>query len=111
MAAVPNEVVQAFLARESSVGPVTSARRRRTALIYTVMCLVGIIPMLTGMTASAKAAGLGLWIPGGGFLAVGGWAMLLFPLTVALFGLAVFLVWFGDGDCADYRLVWIGGFG
>ncbi len=107
MAAVPNEVVQAFLARESSVGPVTSARRRRTALIYTVMCLVGIIPMLTGMTASAKAAGLGLWIPGGGFLAVGGWAMLLFPLTVALFGLAVF-AWFGSGMVIAPIIVWFG---
>lgn len=52
------------------------------------MLLIGLLPMLLRLGSSAEAAGLGLWIPGGGFVAVGGWAILLFPVTIALFALA-----------------------
>lgn len=107
MAAAPGEIAQAFIARETSVGPVTSARRRRTALIYAAMCFVGVLPLLMGMPASYKAAGLGLWLPGGGFLAAGGWAVLLFPLAIALFALAVF-AWFGSGMVIAPVIVWLG---
>ena len=77
-------------------GPVTAARQRRTALIYTAMCLVGFTPVLAGAPAGWQAAGLGLWLPGAGFLAVGGVAALLFPLTIALFGLPL-IAWFWAG--------------
>ena len=107
MAAAPSEIAQAFIARETSVGPVTSARRRRTAVIYAAMCLIGVIPLLTGMSPEYKATGLGLWLPGGGFLAAGGWAVLLFPVTIALFALAVF-AWFGSGMVIAPVIVWLG---
>jgi hypothetical protein len=107
MAATPNEIVQAFVTRQVSTGPVTASRRRRAALIYAAMCALGVIPLITGMSAASRAAGLGLWIPGGGFLAVGGWAMLLFPVAVALFGLAVF-AWFASGMVVAPIVVWLG---
>ena len=74
MAVVPSDIAQPFIRRESIVGPVTSARHRRNAMIYGAMCILGLMPTLLGMSPSMQATGLGLWIPGGGFLAVGGWA-------------------------------------
>ena len=77
MAAVPSDIAQTFIRREATVGPVTSARHRRNAMIYAAMCILGLLPTLLGMSPALQAAGLSLWIPGGGFLAVGGWAMRL----------------------------------
>ena len=59
------------------------------------------------MSPSLQAAGLGLWIPGGGFLAVGGWAIVLLVPTLALFALAVF-AWFGAGMVIAPVIVWLG---
>ena len=106
-AAVPSDIAQTFIRREATVGPVTSARHRRNAMIYAAMCFLGLLPTLLGMSPALKAAGLGLWIPGGGFLAVGGWALLLFPLTLALFALAVF-AWFGAGMVIAPIIIWLG---
>src|SRR5260370_39961523 len=111
MAAVPSDIAQTFIRREATVGPVTSARHRRIAMIYAAMCLLGllptVLPTIFGMSPALQAAGLGLWIPGGGFLAVGGWAILLFPLTLALFALAVF-AWFGAGMVIAPVIIWLG---
>ncbi len=91
----------------ASTGPLTIARQRRTASIYAAMCVLGLVPIVFGMSPGTQAAGLGLWIPGGGFIAAGGWAMLLFPLTLALFALAVF-AWFGAGAVIFPVIVWGG---
>ncbi|MBM4335333.1 MAG: hypothetical protein FJ108_05370 [Deltaproteobacteria bacterium] len=88
-------------------GPVTAARQRRTALIYAALCALGFLPVLAGAPASWQAAGLGLWLPGAGFLAVGGFAVLLFPLTVALFG-ASLIAWFWSGMVLAPLIVWLG---
>src|SRR5262249_34837589 len=71
--------------RSGSKGPVTASRHRRNAIAYGVLCAAGILPTVLGMPAGWQAFGLGLFMPGAGFLAVGGWALLLFPLTVAVF--------------------------
>ena len=76
-------------------------------MIYAAMCILGLLPAILGMPSSIQAAGLGLWIPGGGFLAVGGWAILLFAVTLALFALAVF-AWFGAGMVIAPIIVWLG---
>jgi hypothetical protein len=76
-------------------------------MIYAAMCILGLLPTILSMSPSLQAAGLGLWIPGGGFLAVGGWATLLFVLTLALFALAVF-AWFGAGMVIAPVIVWLG---
>ncbi len=89
----------------ATAGPLTIARQRRTAFVYTAMCVLGLVPIVFGMSPGMQAAGLGLWIPGGGFIATGGWAILLFPLTLALFALAVF-AWFGAGAVIFPVIVW-----
>ncbi|HUA35514.1 MAG TPA: hypothetical protein VMA09_18030 [Candidatus Binataceae bacterium] len=107
MAVAPREMVQPFIRRESSEGPVTTARQRRTAMIYAAMLVVGFLPYLFGLSPAARVTGLGLWLPGGGFVAVGGFAILLFPVTLALFALAVF-AWFGAGMVIAPIIVWLG---
>ena len=88
-------------------GPVTAARQRRTAIVYALACLVGALPLALGSPASLQAAGIGLWLPGAGFLAVGGWGPLLFPLTLAVF-VASLVAWFWAGMVTAPLLVWLG---
>jgi hypothetical protein len=107
MAAIAHEVVQQFISREAAMGPVTIARQRRAALIYAGVCLLGLLPLIFGMAPGWKATGVGLWMPGAGFVAAGGWAVLLFPVTLALFAIAIF-AWFGAGMVVAPVLVWGG---
>lgn len=107
MAVAAHEVVQQFISKDASKGPVTRARQRRTALIYALMCVLAVMPFALALSPAVKAAGIGLWIPGGGFVAVGGWAILLFPVTLVLFALAIF-AWFGSGMVIAPILVWGG---
>src|SRR5262249_59700512 len=107
MAVAAHEVIQQFLSRDAVKGPITAARQRRTLLIYVAMCVLGLLPTILGMSPAMKAAGVGLWIPGGGFVASGGWAVLLFPVTLALFALSVF-AWFGAGMVIAPIIVWLG---
>lgn len=98
---------QASVLRPGRKGPLTSARQRRTAAIYAGACALGLLPVLAGASPGWQAAGLGLWLPGGGFLAVGGFALLLFPLTLLLFG-ASLIAWFWAGAVVAPLLVWGG---
>ena len=56
---------------------------------------------------SLHAAGLGLLLPGAGFIALGGWYLLLLPLTLGLFWLAV-IAWFWAGMVVAPLGVWLG---
>ena len=94
-------------ADKSGKGPVTAARQRRTAMIYAAVWALGLLPLLTGASAGWQAAGLGLWMPGAGFVAVGGWAALLFPLTLALFVVSL-IAWFWAGLVLAPVTVWGG---
>lgn len=105
--AVAHEIVHQFISRDAVKGPVTAARQHRTMLFYAAMCIVGLIPAIFGMSPGMKAVGLGLWIPGGGFVAVGGWSILLFPVTIAFFALSLF-AWFGAGMVIAPIIAWIG---
>src|SRR5215472_17230617 len=107
MAVAAHEVIQQFISRTAVKGPLTAARQRRTLLIYVGMCIAGLLPTLFAMSPAMKAAGIGLWIPGGGFMASGGWAVLLFPVAFALFALSVF-AWFGAGMVIAPIIVWLG---
>ena len=93
--------------RPGTKGPVTTSRHRRNALVYGLLCLLALLPTLTGMSAGWRAFGLGLFMPGAGFLAVGGWALLLFPLTVAVFWFSV-VAWFWAGMVVAPLTVWLG---
>ena len=54
-----------------TAGPVTMAKQRRTAMVYGAFVLLGALPWLLQLSPALKAAGLGLWFPGAGFVAVG----------------------------------------
>lgn len=108
MTAIHADLSEAKLALHSArKGPVTAARQRRTAMIYGLACVIGAAPLVLGSAAWLQAAGVGLWLPGGGFLADGGWATLLFPLTLALF-VASLVAWFWAGAVTAPLLVWLG---
>lgn len=90
-----------------SPGPITASRLRRTQGLYTLIFVLGAIPLFLNASPSWKAAGLGLWIPGGGFLAYGVWGILLLAVTFALFLAAVF-AWFAAGAILAPILIWGG---
>ena len=87
-------------------GPVTVAHQRRTALVYAALWLLGLAGLVSHSPA-LQAAGLGLWMPGAGFAALGGWAVLFFPLTIALFVVSL-VAWFWAGMVLAPLTVWAG---
>ena len=93
--------------RPGSKGPVTASRHRRNAAVYGALAIAGILPSLLGMPAAWQAFGLGLFMPGSGFLAAGGWAVLLFPATLLVFWLSV-VAWFWAGMVIAPLGVWLG---
>lgn len=84
------------LTKVTNDGPLSKSRLRRTAMFFFAMTVIGLMPTMLGMSANLQAAGLNLVFPGAGFLAVGGWTMLLMPITYGLYMLSLF-VWFGTG--------------
>jgi hypothetical protein len=100
-------VAQYFTPSGRALGPITSAKLRRSALAYAALCALGLLPSLLGLAPAWRAAGLGLWFPGAGFLASGGFSVLLLLPTALLFGLAVF-AWFGSAMVPAPILVWLG---
>jgi hypothetical protein len=93
--------------RARRLGPVTSARQRRAAFAYVALCAIGLLPALLDLAPALEAAGLGLWFPGAGFIASGGWSLLLLPLTAVLFCFAL-VAWFGAGMVIAPVFVWAG---
>lgn len=88
-------------------GPITRKLLRRTMMAYLICLLVGLVPLFLDWSPSWKAAGIGLWFPGGGFIAVAGWALLLFPLVLGLFAVSL-IAWFGAGMITAPILIWLG---
>ncbi|SCW81002.1 hypothetical protein SAMN02927924_03071 [Sphingobium faniae] len=88
-------------------GPVTLSRQRRTFAFYGGIILLGLLPLLLDASPAWQAFGMGLWLPGAGFLATGGPWIILLPLTLLLFAVAVF-AWFGAGAIVAPVIVWLG---
>jgi len=88
-------------------GRVSARLMRRTTGIYAAVCAAGILPTLLGASTAWQAFGWGLWLPGGAFLAAGGWAWLAFLVSVAVFGLGVML-WFVMGNLVAVPVAWLG---
>jgi len=88
-------------------GPVTKRHLKRTLSAYLGCVLLGLLPVLVDAPGEWQAAGLGLWLPGAGFLGVGGWAALLFPLTLVLFAVSA-VAWFWAGMVVAPVIVWLG---
>jgi hypothetical protein len=91
----------------TGVGTWTPHLLRRTGLVYIAICILGILPLPLGGPAWLQAAGIGLWWPGAGFIAVGGWSALLILPAMLSMALAVF-AWFGAGMVIAPVVVWIG---
>jgi hypothetical protein len=90
-----------------SKGPVTAYLHRRNAVLYALLCVVAYTPGWLQLGAEWQAAGLGLLAPGVGFVAAGGWWVLLFPVTLGLFWLAV-VAWFWCGMVVAPLSIWLG---
>jgi hypothetical protein len=88
-------------------GRVSARLLRRTCAIYAGVCAAGLLPTLLGASPSWQAFGWGLWLPGGAFLAAGGWALLAFLASVAVFCLGVML-WFVMGNLIAVPIAWLG---
>jgi hypothetical protein len=88
-------------------GPISRPRMRRAAVVYALIFALGLLPLLLQASGFWQAAGLGLVFPGGGFLAVGGWAYLLFPLTLVLMLVALALMLL-TGNAYAPPFVWLG---
>jgi hypothetical protein len=86
--------------------PMTRSRLRRTSVVYSLMVLGGAALLLTGSGFWA-ATGVGLWFPGAGFLAAGGWWTVFMPVVLFLFALSLF-AWFGAGFNTLPPTVWLG---
>lgn len=99
--------VSVFKGDQPPRGPVTKAVQRRAFSVYLMFVIIGLVPFLLGATPFWQAAGLGLWAPGAGFLYAGGWASILFPVTLVLFA-ASLLAWFWAGVVIAPIFVWLG---
>jgi hypothetical protein len=87
-------------------GRVSARLMRRTAGVYALVCAIGILPTLLGASPAWQAFGWGLWLPGGAFLAAGGWGWVAFLAALAVFGLAVML-WFVMGNLIAIPVAWL----
>ena len=87
-------------------GPATARIQRRTWTIWLTMVAIGLLPQVLNLSPAWRAAGLGLWLPGGGFLSVGGWYSLLLPLTLVVF-VAAMVGWFWAGAVVAPVFVWL----
>jgi len=81
--------------------------QRRTAVLYALTALLGLLPSLLEGPAWLEAFALGLWFPGAGFIAVGGWSVLLLLPALLLSALAA-VAWFGAGMIVAPVAVWLG---
>jgi hypothetical protein len=74
--------------------------------MYFFGCLLGALPNMLGWSAPWQVAGWGLWMPGAGFVALGGWWVTLFPLSLLLFTAGLFL-WVVSGNMLVWVAVWL----
>jgi hypothetical protein len=93
--------------KQSPYGPVTKRRLLRAAALYTIVLVGGLIPAIVDASPWWKAFGLGLILPGGGFLYdPGAVAWIGLPMTLGIMYLA-FTWWFGAGNVLVMPLTWL----
>ena len=109
MSTLDHEILsETKLFRPTHQGPVTAARHRRNLVTYIAICAVGLVPTLLGASAAWRAFGLGLLLPGGGFVAALGMSgVLALALTLGLLYLSV-VAWFWNGMVVAPLVVWLG---
>ena len=81
-------------ARQRPHGPLTARRLNRFYAFLAIEFLLGITPLILGMSAPWQAFGLGMIFPGAGFLYAGGIGGVIFAaLSLAIFAVVMFLWW------------------
>jgi hypothetical protein len=70
------------------------------------MLVIGAVLPVTG-SPFWTAMGVGLWFPGAGFLAIGGWWSVLAPVVLIFFVLSL-VAWFAAGFTTLPPIVWLG---
>ncbi|MET0362977.1 MAG: hypothetical protein ABW048_14650 [Sphingobium sp.] len=65
------------------------------------------MPWFLQADAQLQVLGWGMWLPGMGFVALGGWWLLAAALVIALFAVA-FFAWFGSGMIVAPAIIWAG---
>ncbi|WP_051342289.1 hypothetical protein [Pseudonocardia spinosispora] len=98
--------VQALLPEPSGpIPPVTARRMRRALAVYAAVWVLGVLPALLDAGAPLTAVGLGLTLPGGGFVYSG--SVIASVAAPVVFLLAVVAWWFA-GMTVLPPLVWLG---
>lgn len=93
-------------------GPRSARLRRRANTFFLLLWAAGALPSILSLTGLVEVQpwlevfGWGLWLPGAGFVAVGGWLTLLFPPVLALFSVSM-MVWAMSGMLVAPVLVWL----
>jgi hypothetical protein len=81
-------------ARDRAHGPLTAYRLRRFQLGLAALFLIGVAPIVLGISAQWIAFGLGLIVPGGGFLYAGGVVGVVGALlSIGCFAVILFIWW------------------
>ena len=78
-------------------GPITRRLLRRFYAGLAALYVVGLLPVLLGMSAQWKAFGLGLLFPGAGFLYAGGVLGVVFALAAFAAFLVILFIWWARG--------------
>jgi hypothetical protein len=104
-APVPDATVLTIPRRDRAHGPLVARRLRAAGLVYACVVVLGMLPVALGAAPRWRALGLGLVLPGAGFLYTGDPA--LTALTLVAFFLAL-VAWFGSGNLVAPPLVWLG---
>lgn len=94
--------------RRRAHGPLVAARLRRTGIAFGIVWILALVPIVVDAAPGWKAFGLGLLLPGGGFLYTAD--PIFVVLTLVCFALA-FVAWFGSGNIIAPPLVWVGAAG
>lgn len=88
-------------------GPVAAGRLRRSLAGYLVLAAIGLLPTLLGFSPAWQALGMGVVLPGGGFLVFGWWAVAGIAATLVVFAIA-FVLWFATGNVVAPVVTWLG---
>jgi hypothetical protein len=91
--------------RPLGIGPVSRRRQRRTRRAFIGLQAVALLPTILRRSPRAKAVGLGLSLPGGGFLFSRRWGSAVASLVA--FTLSA-LAWVGAGMTTGPIAVWLG---
>ena len=100
--------------RATPNGPITTARLRRTAVLYGILFLTGGTVAALAESSGLRAFALGLLVPGGGFwvYAAGGPLSMVEHVGLALLMIPIFCLalfaWFGSGNIVAPIVVWLG---